>query len=120
MAESQDARGWQSIQSAPRGSPLLRINGPLIEVRFDGGHETKAYFGIGKDGTGPRWNDRNGLAMQEPSWWRREDGDPLDQIWTCLTCFWKGRAGELIARDAVRCPRCSSDNIHPTDDGCFS
>ena len=41
--------------------------------------------------------------------------DPLDEQWCCLTCYWKGRSGELMAKDALRCPRCDSNNIHPAD-----
>jgi hypothetical protein len=33
----------------------------------------------------------------------------------CLDCFWKGVVGELIASDALRCPKCSSANWHPAE-----
>lgn len=62
---------WQTIKTAPRGAPLLGIDGPILEVRHGNRRPIEAYFGIGKDGMGPRWNDRNGLAMQEPAEWRR-------------------------------------------------
>jgi hypothetical protein len=61
---------WQPIATAPRGKPLLNVNGPVIEVRWDhyGGQTGKGYFGRGGDG--PRWNDTAGRAMSTPTHWR--------------------------------------------------
>lgn len=41
--------------------------------------------------------------------------DVMDQTWCCLACRWKGRFGQLMASDKVRCPACKSDDIHPAD-----
>lgn len=44
--------------------------------------------------------------------------DALDHPWCCLTCSWKGIAGELIAggtKRYLRCPKCDSSDIHPID-----
>jgi hypothetical protein len=61
---------WQPIETAPIGKPLLHIDGPTIEVRWDthGGKTGKGYFGFGNDG--PRWNDTRGRAMSRPTHWR--------------------------------------------------
>ena len=38
---------------------------------------------------------------------------PLEGAAVCLDCRWKGRVGELMARDTLRCPKCDSANWHP-------
>ncbi len=39
----------------------------------------------------------------------------LDKQAVCLDCRWKGRVGELIAHDTLRCPECRSANWHPAE-----
>lgn len=42
--------------------------------------------------------------------------DVMDQQWCCLTCAWKGRWGEIIARSSgLHCPICNSLDLHPAD-----
>ena len=36
--------------------------------------------------------------------------NPLDKIWLCRNCFWKGRVGECDID--FLCPECKSDNIY--------
>lgn len=39
----------------------------------------------------------------------------LDKEAVCLDCRWKGRVGDLMARDTLRCPTCDSANWHPAE-----
>lgn len=39
----------------------------------------------------------------------------LDKSAVCLDCRWKGRIGNMIASDTLRCPKCSSANWHPAE-----
>lgn len=39
----------------------------------------------------------------------------LDKGAVCLECRWKGRVGELIASDTLRCPNCKSADWHPSE-----
>lgn len=39
----------------------------------------------------------------------------LKKAAVCLDCSWKGRVGELIASDTLRCPKCKSANWHPAE-----
>jgi len=41
--------------------------------------------------------------------------DPLSIPYCCLDCAWKGRFGQLIGADTVRCPRCKSANLNCAD-----
>lgn len=36
--------------------------------------------------------------------------NPLDQIWACLDCYWKGRVGECDID--FSCPKCRGLNVH--------
>lgn len=47
--------------------------------------------------------------------WEHRPISELDKAAVCLDCRWKGRVGELIASDTLRCPKCSSANWHPAE-----
>jgi predicted Zn-ribbon and HTH transcriptional regulator len=56
------------------------------------------------------WADYIDLTLRR----RRELGmDSLNNPACCLDCYWKGRTGEMIASDTLRCPKCKSANWHP-------
>ena len=63
---------WKPIETAPKGSPILRINGPVLEVLWaDHGAVGMAYYGQGASPeVGPRWNDRSGRACSPPTHWK--------------------------------------------------
>lgn len=49
-----------------------------------------------------------------------DDLNPLEAMWACLICWWKGMFQQLrhegtIERPNVRCPVCGSDDVHPAD-----
>jgi DNA-directed RNA polymerase subunit RPC12/RpoP len=35
----------------------------------------------------------------------------MDMVYCCMSCHWRGRFGELIGADTMRCPTCASDNL---------
>ncbi len=47
--------------------------------------------------------------------------NPLDALWACLACWWKGRMGDLRhigtapVASSLRCPSCGSDDLAPAD-----
>lgn len=41
--------------------------------------------------------------------------DPLKQPYCCPSCRWKGRMGQLMATDTLRCPVCNSADVYDAD-----
>jgi Zn finger protein HypA/HybF involved in hydrogenase expression len=39
--------------------------------------------------------------------------DPLDKVWACLDCYWKGRLGECDVD--YSCPQCRGTNVQAAD-----
>lgn len=49
-----------------------------------------------------------------------DDGNPLEALWACLACYWKGMFQQMrhegtIERPNVLCPVCGSDDVHQAD-----
>ena len=40
-----------------------------------------------------------------------KEQDVLERLIVCEECGWHGSAGEMIASDRLRCPRCKSDKV---------
>lgn len=44
----------------------------------------------------------------------------VDTLWCCIRCSWKGRFGDLLATDIMRCPNCNNGGVDIADGGSYS
>ena len=71
---------WQSIETAPKGNPVLGEDGPRVLVGWTKyRHVSIGSFSRGIGGMGPAWRDGYGNAMgAEPTHWMSLPEPPND------------------------------------------